>query len=148
MPSRYLAPIHRASRQVELYLGSPMRAEGATSVEEAHLIAYLHVYGPVKVPELQRVFGLRPTTLSTVLERLSRRSVLVRERDPDDRRTFVIELTELGHDMGERVQRHANALESRVDEHVTEADMAGFLRVLHALDTVTGVHIRPEQDTD
>jgi DNA-binding MarR family transcriptional regulator len=101
---------------------------------EAHLLARLLAKGPLSIAELQRAFGLRPSTLTNALNRLERREFLVRESDPVDRRTFTVRLTESGSDAAREVIALVDSLEARLAERVSEKQLDGFVAVIAALE--------------
>src|ERR1700750_285363 len=96
----FLSPLHKASRQISVYLETHTRALGV-SPGEGHLLTYLSSYGPVQVGELVRVFGMKQSTLPSMLARRERAGLVVREPNPGDRRSFLVGVTEAGHELAE-----------------------------------------------
>jgi DNA-binding MarR family transcriptional regulator len=54
--------------------------------------------GRITPTDLARMVGMPPTTLSGHIERLSRQGVVRRVANPDDRRSYLLELTPEGQD--------------------------------------------------
>src|SRR3954447_24922878 len=94
-PLRLLSPIHRASRQVGLYLESRC-SELGVSTPEGHLLSYLASYSPCPVGEIGRVFNLKGSTLTSMLDRLEERGLVERRPNRDDRRSFLVDLAKPG----------------------------------------------------
>jgi DNA-binding MarR family transcriptional regulator len=144
VPLLFLSPIHRATRQVGLYLEARTRALGVSNAE-GHLITYLRSYGPCAITELHRVFGYKRSTLTSMLDRLEERELVVRELDPEDRRSFRVGLTRAGRGAGERLQTILEEMEAKVQARIRKADLEGFRNVLHAIGEVAQVDVRPRR---
>ena len=142
MALRLLPRIHKASRQVSLHLEGPCRRSGVAP-EEGHLLTYLKCYGPCPVNELKRVFGLKNSTLTGILDRLERNEILRRRANPGDRRSFLVGLTRKGERLAVRLNAIVAAFEARVLGSLTERELAGFDAVMEAIATATGVTVRP-----
>jgi len=50
----------------------------------------IHLHGPLSTGALARLAGLRPATMTGILDRLERAGWIARDRDPSDRRTVVV----------------------------------------------------------
>ena len=146
MALRYLSPIHKATRQISLYL-EPQCAELGVSPAEGHLLSYLRSYAPCTIVEILRVFGIRPSTMTSILERLAERGLLTREPDPEDRRAVRVELTREGKAVAERINRLVRDLENRIGSHVGTRELAGFRSVMGAVEAATGVRVRKESSS-
>jgi DNA-binding MarR family transcriptional regulator len=143
VPLRYLSPIHKAVRQIALYL-EPKCAALGVSPAEGHLLSYLRSYAPCPITEIVRVFGIRPSTMTSILQRLDERGLLTREPDPEDRRSVRISLTLEGRVVADRINRLVRDLESRIGTRVGQRELAGFRSVIGAVEAATGVQVRKE----
>jgi DNA-binding MarR family transcriptional regulator len=92
------------------------------------------------VSELGAATGTRPTTLTSVLDRLERRGHITRGRRPGDRRAVLIELTEPGRRAAAAIRQTLAALEQRAFADLPADAMPGFHAVLHALMEVSHDH--------
>jgi len=140
----FLSPLHKAVRQIEVHLSrqlSPLGVRGS----EGHLLSYLAGYGPCRVGELVRVFGLKPSTLTGILDRLTARGLVRRTSDPDDRRSFRIALTAKGRRLADRVNGEVEALETALRNGIEEGDLDGFRAVMETISRCTGVALRSEE---
>jgi len=146
VPLRYLSPIHKAVRQIALYL-EPKCAALGVSPAEGHLLSYLRTYAPCPITEIVRVFGIRPSTMTSILERLDGRGLLTREPDPEDRRSVRISLTREGRVVADRINRLVRDLEGRIGTRVGQRELAGFRSVMGAVEAATGVQIRKESSS-
>lgn len=129
--------VERANQRVRRYLAANLETLEITEIE-AHLLARLVARGPLSIAELQRAFGLRPSTLTNALDRLERRAFLTRESDPADRRTFTVRLTGSGAKAARVVIALVDSLEERLAERVSEQQLEGFLAVIAALEDSVG----------
>lgn len=146
-PLRFLSPIHTASRQIGIHLAGRVGATGL-QVPEAHLLTFLRSYAPCPVGEIRRVFGLKGSTVTSMLDRLESRDLIRRTPSAEDRRSFLVELSEPGRRLAERVQAPVEELERRIREEIDEQDLRGFDRVMAAIARVTGVQVRnPGKET-
>lgn len=141
MALEFLSPLHKASRQISVYLEAHTRALGV-SPAEGHLLTYLERYGPVQVGELVRVFGMKQSTLTSMLDRLERAGLVFRETNPDDRRSVLVNVHEDGADLADALNRVLVALEAEIRAHLTDQEMAGFRAVMAAVEEVTRVQLR------
>jgi DNA-binding MarR family transcriptional regulator len=89
------------------------------------------------VSELGTAVGTRPTTLTSVLDRLERRGHITRGPRPGDRRAVLIELTPTGHLTATTIRRAITDLEHRALGNLPAAHLAGFRRALHALTEIS-----------
>ena len=144
MFSKLLSPIHKAMRQASLYMEANM--EGVTvKPNEAHLLSFVASHAPATVTELVRVFGQKPSTMTSMLDRLERDGLLIRVRRPEDRRSFAVSLTTAGGREATRIRTAIQRFEAKVRRHVGTGDMEGFRRVMAAIHDVSGVHVRKER---
>ena len=137
-PLRFLSPIHKASREVGVYFERLMSDSGLAP-QEGHILSYLRSYAPCPIAEVVTVFGLRGSTATSVLDRLEERGFLARRPNPDDRRSFLLDLTAEGKRTAETVQTFVDALERGIAKKITAADEEGFRKVMAAIHEVTNV---------
>jgi DNA-binding MarR family transcriptional regulator len=123
----------RGNQRVRRYLSTHLDQLDITEIE-AHLLARLAGRGSCSVADLQRAFGLRPSTLTNALDRLQRRGLLRREPDPADRRTFQLTLTSSGHKAARAVIAMVDTLEARLAQRVTARQLEAFHGVIAALE--------------
>jgi MarR family transcriptional regulator, organic hydroperoxide resistance regulator len=85
------------------------------------------------VGALAAATATRPSTLTSLLDRLTRRGYLERQSDPADRRSFVVVLTPDGLAAAKRAAEAIAGLEREALATVTPAQRAGFHAVIDAL---------------
>jgi MarR family transcriptional regulator, organic hydroperoxide resistance regulator len=85
------------------------------------------------VSQLGAAVGARPTTLTSVLDRLERRGYITRGPRPGDRRSVLIELSSSGRAAAETIRHTLADLEQRALAGLPTATVDGFYDVLQAL---------------
>ena len=104
---------------------------------EISVLASLAGHHLLTVGALATATATRPTTLTSVLDRLARRGYVMREVDPADRRSFLISLTPAGQRAAATVSAAVSELERAALAGVSPAQRAGFLAVVDALSEVS-----------
>ncbi len=130
-----LLGLHRATHAT-MHALAGLLAELGLAPSEINVLANLAGHRPLAVGALAAATATRPTTLTSVLDRLAGRGYVVRELDPADRRSFLISLTAPGRLAAGTVAAAAADLEQRALAGVSMAQRAGFLAVVHALTEV------------
>ncbi len=141
MPLEFLSPLHKASRQLSVYLEARTRELGVSPLE-GHVLTYLRSYAPAPIAELVRVFGIKQSTFTSLLDRLERAGLVRREVNPDDRRSFLIHVSDEGGELADRCNRLLEALEGEIRAHADPRDVQGFHAVMAAVEEVTRVRLR------
>jgi DNA-binding MarR family transcriptional regulator len=124
--------LHRATHATLHALARDLTDLGLTS-SETNVLAVLADGRPRSIGELAADTATRPTTLTSVLDRLVRRDQVVRELDPADRRSFVVRLTDGGRGAAAAVDVAVRSLERSALAGISPAELAGFRAVLDNL---------------
>ena len=85
------------------------------------------------VSDLGRAAGTRPTTLTSVLDRLERRGYITRSPRPGDRRGVLIELTSAGRQAAATIRHAIAGVEQRALGALPASTVAGLRTALEAL---------------
>jgi DNA-binding MarR family transcriptional regulator len=85
------------------------------------------------VGQLAAEAGTKPTTVTSVLDRLTRRGYLTRELDQADRRSFLLRLTDGGSPAALACRGAMIAIERQAAGSLAPGDLAGFDNVVRAL---------------
>ncbi len=141
MALKFLSPIHKATRQISLCFDENGRESGLTP-RESHMLAYLQAYQPTPVSELHRVFGVKRSTLTSQLDRMESRGLVTRTVAPDDRRSFLVAVSESGEDAAGHIQKQTKSLENRIRSRVSKSDIEGFNAVMEAISQATRIIVR------
>jgi DNA-binding MarR family transcriptional regulator len=136
LPSVVLG-VQRAAHRVEAYAQRLESTLGVTRAE-AQALASVAARRRCAVADVGQALGLRPSTLTSVLDRLADRGLVRRETHPADRRSFLVALTPKGAALARRAAALLDELDGRVADGVTERDLSGFWAVLDALETAAG----------
>jgi DNA-binding MarR family transcriptional regulator len=142
---QFLSPIHKATRRIGDHLEGFCAALGLGN-PEGHLISYLRSYEPCTVGDLLRVFGLKPSTATSMLNRLKDAGLIERETSAEDRRHVVIRLTRRGRAVGAKIQTRIAALEAAIRGGVNGTQIEGFQAVMDAIARATAVPAGKEKD--
>ena len=139
MALTYLSPLHRATRQIGLWFEERLTDFAST---EGHLLSYLMPYGPCPVSELVRVFGQKHSTMTSILDRLESQGLIERTANPEDGRSLLVGLTRKGQKASARVNELVTELEEAIGAGVSKSDLAGFRKVMDAIEKATQVEVR------
>lgn len=141
MALEFLSPLHKASRQITMYLEDRTRELGVSPVE-GHVLTYLRKYAPAPVGELVRVFGLKQSTFTSLLDRLERAGLVRRELNPEDRRSLLVHITDRGRELTSGLNRVLEKLEDDIRARLRRPEVKGFQAVMAAVEDVTRVRVR------
>ncbi len=131
-----LRAVERANQLVSRHLTRQLAGAGLTDIE-AQLLFHLDHLSPGAKPavrDLKSAFGLPPTTLSAVLDRLESRKLVRRIANPDDRRSTLIVPTALGRRRIAQISALLSTVEAEIASGVSSGDLAAFGRVLEAFE--------------
>jgi DNA-binding MarR family transcriptional regulator len=132
--SLHLIPaLERATHAVSLWIERAF-ADLRLTQAEAHVLAALGELAPCSINDLYHRFGHKRSTLTSLLDRLEERGWARRGAHPASRRLVLVELTEEGRLVADRVRLAVQELEARLLAHLESADMAAFAHVLFALE--------------
>jgi DNA-binding MarR family transcriptional regulator len=127
--------LHRATHTT-LHVLATRLAGLNLSASEINVLANLADGRNRSVGEIASDTATKPTTLTSVLDRLERRGYLTRDLDPADRRSFLVSLTADGRRIAAAARAAAADLEHAALTGVSDADLAGFRAVTRALTEV------------
>ncbi len=127
-----LVVLQRATHVTLQVLGTELAELGLTA-SEVNVLANLADGRGRTVSELGAAAGVRPTTLTGVLDRLEQKGHITRSARPGDRRAVEISLTGTGVKSAARVQQAFIELEERALAGVSAASVKQARRVLSAL---------------
>lgn len=103
------------------------------SASEINALANLAERDGLPVSRLGAVAGVRPTTLTSVLDRLERRGMLTRAADAGDRRSVLVRLTPAGRTVAGRIRREVAELDRTALAGLPASAVSGLRRGLDAL---------------
>jgi DNA-binding MarR family transcriptional regulator len=141
MALEFLSPLHKASRQISVYLESRTRELGVSPIE-GHVLTYLRSYAPASIGDLVRVFGIKQSTFTSLLDRLEQAGFVRRTINPGDRRSFLIHISDEGRELAARLNRLLKTLEDDIRQRVEARDVKGFHAVMGAIENITKVRLR------
>lgn len=82
---------------------------------------------------LAQASGVAPPNMAPLLDRLEQRGLLARQRNPADKRSQVLVLTEEGRDLCAQADRMAFKLEHDATSVLSDAERAELLRLLQKI---------------
>jgi MarR family transcriptional regulator, organic hydroperoxide resistance regulator len=127
-----VAALHQATHATLHLLGARLEHLGLTASEQ-NVLAALADDRVLSVGELAAATGTKPSTLTSVLDRLERRECVERDIDRSDRRSVLIRLTAAGQEPAAAVRAAIADLEQAALAGLTRQELAGFLAVTIAL---------------
>ncbi|TDO46591.1 DNA-binding MarR family transcriptional regulator [Kribbella sp. VKM Ac-2571] len=127
-----LVLLQRATHVTLQVLGTELADLGLTA-SEVNVLANLADGRARTVSEIGVAAGVRPTTLTGVLDRLADKELLTRAARTGDRRAVEISLTAAGARSAARVAQAFKAVEVRALDGVPESAVKQARRVLKAL---------------
>jgi MarR family transcriptional regulator for hemolysin len=83
--------------------------------------------------ELAEAIGIRGATLTHHLNAMETNGLLIRRRDPENRRVHLVELTDSGEALFLALRTAAVAFDRRIRRGIDEAELAVAARVLESL---------------
>jgi MarR family transcriptional regulator, organic hydroperoxide resistance regulator len=135
-PGGVILALHRATHATLHALGGRLAGLDLPAAD-INALANLATGGSRSVGALAAATATRPTTLTSVLDRLARRGFVSRELDPADRRSFLVSLTPAGQAAARTVAAAVHDIERQALATVAGGELAGFHAVINALTEVS-----------
>ena len=108
-------------------------AEEGLAPSEVNVVANLDGARQLTVSQLAAACGVRPSTLTNLLDRLEGRGLLTRSPAPHDRRALMVALTAHGQRTAETVRHAVDDLDRRALGDLTADQVANLRTALEAL---------------
>src|SRR5689334_18152075 len=124
----------RVTRLWHLLLRRSFRELSRTS---ASVLATLRDEGPQRVTELAAREAIAQPTMTTLIGRLERDGLAVRQQDPDDGRAVLVVITDDGLELLERSRRNRRAIVERQLDLLDDDERAALAAALPALGKLT-----------
>ncbi len=75
------------------------------------------------------LMGMEPTSLSRILKSMEDKNLITREKNPDDGRSVLIKLTDIGKDKRKVSKGYVYQFNDKVKEKLTDQDLEVFFKV-------------------
>lgn len=105
-------------------------AESGLSLSHMHAVEFLGIYGPMRMRDLCARLGLTTGTLTVTIDKLEKARLVSRVPNPDDRRSWVIELTEEGKKLHIQHSAYHRSLVREAACSFTDEEIARFSEYL------------------
>lgn len=124
--------LHRAAQRMRSATGEQAEEHGI-QLRDHIVLSALHKTPNLTQIELGRALGLDKTTLMTQLDGLERRGLVLRRRDPRDRRARIPEITEAGEALRAIIAAGSADVEAAAVSGFSGDEVQTFRRILIAI---------------
>ncbi len=124
----------RLARVAGYRVGHALEELGMRTHEFA-VLHYVRDAGPLSQQDLGRALRINPSNLVALLDALQADGLIVRARDPEDRRRHLVGLTADGRQRLQRARRAAEDAEQQLLSPLSPAERRAFVGVLERLAT-------------
>jgi DNA-binding MarR family transcriptional regulator len=100
---------------------------------QARALRVLDRHGTMRPSELSEHLRIAPRSATEVIDDLQTKGLVARQPDRHDRRATLIELTERGIDLGERIRSVRGAEAERVFDQLNDTERSQLARILRKL---------------
>lgn len=97
---------------------------------EMFAILLLNRRGSATMSELAADLGVPLSTATGIAARLTKRQLVTRERDPDDRRIILVQLTPKGQQLAERLGSEISQLINRIQKTLTPQEITQLISIV------------------
>lgn len=115
--------------------GLDLEASTGLSGRELDLVSLLCEHGPMSVKSLVIDLRLPRSTMTALVDRLEERGLVVRQRNPEDRRSIILEATPSAHDALTRYREGMIPLVELVETSLPKSDCDELVRLIDQLAT-------------
>lgn len=132
-PSKYTCfKISKAMRKIQRYYETALAPFEITAVQ-FFILSILREHNGLKFKELAEQANMDGSTLTGILDRLEKNQFIERRKDPEDRRSLLIFLTEKAINFGPQMMETADCLEEKLKSQFSPEEFAVFSQVLETL---------------
>lgn len=121
------------SRKMTRYYNNKLAPYGITIVQ-SWVLFYLSTYNGSSLKDIAAAVQLDSPVVTGLIDRLVKEELVVREEDPEDRRSVKICLTSKGREVVEEISPAVVEYNQRIRSIVPEIDVRAFERSLVALE--------------
>jgi DNA-binding MarR family transcriptional regulator len=110
---------------------------GDLTVAEAHAVEVLGTYGPINMKNLAQKLGVTTGTTTITVDRLEKKEYARRESVKEDRRVYLITLTEKGEKAFAEHHKYHASLTEQILSILSEEESAQMLTILKKINAET-----------
>lgn len=132
MRNHYIRELMARGERARKQIFSPLLSEfGLTPGQgQARILYYLLLKNNVTQKELADNCHFEVTTMSRNLDKLEKLGLIIRQNNPDCRRSFLICLTDKGIAEAKEIKKVFEQFEQIVSDGITKKDLEVFLKVM------------------
>lgn len=97
---------------------------------QSRCLYIINMMGEINQKRLSEMLNIRPTSLSETIKRLEEKDMINRTPDKDDKRTYLISLTEKGEKEMERIRKSYAAEHKEWLDKLTSEELDAFFEIL------------------
>ena len=83
--------------------------------------------------------------MTSILDRLEKRTYVNRELNPNDRRSFLVKTTPGGNRLAVKSRKVVEEFDSMILGKISKSDLGGFKRVMTAISEITEIQFRKKK---
>lgn len=118
-------------------MGDKIASKYDATLSMAFVLMAIYEEDGTPVTKIAPRIGMEPNSLSRLLKSLEKKKYISKSKDKSDKRVVLIQLTPMGKERREIALRSVFRMEKEVLKEVADDDLAGFFRVMSAVNTLT-----------
>jgi DNA-binding MarR family transcriptional regulator len=115
------------------------RSETDLTMSQVSALSSIERYGPMRVGELARREQISKSSVTRLVSKLEAMNYLKRAVDPEDGRSFVVDVTAHGHDLLAAARKRANEFLAVQVGRLAEPDRQAILAALPSLERLVAL---------
>ena len=128
--------IHQVARQIDLRYADFGRDRNVSAIE-CHVLDLLHRNDETTSRAISTALGIKPSTMTSMLDRLEDRGLIKRVAAPDDRRTIRVRLTRRGQILAEQLHAEVRRFERKIQSMISRYELRSLWKLVHAVGLAT-----------
>ena len=137
LEERFSGALHNTSRAWKAAIDRRLKYLGMSQASWTTIATIAKADGPMSQIELANKLGIEAATMVTMIDRLSKAGLIVREASPSDRRVKLIVLTDAGKELYAKVKREADIFRTELLSDIDAKKLLVATELLEHLQRVT-----------
>ena len=131
MEDKLLFQFSRAGHRLKLYIQKQMKSQGIElSPGQAGILFLLNRQDAMKMSEMSGVLEIDNSAITRLVDKLEAAGFVERGMNPQDRRQYLISITEAGRKEMQKMKAVANQTNEIIRQGFSDTEIESFVRVM------------------